>query len=96
LENCDFRIQGKSAILAFSASQQFSIDAINREENRSFIEGIIEKILGKKMKIRCCLLDEMMTDEKKYGEKITRTDNEEIVEKAIDIFGSDFVEVVDD
>jgi len=72
------------------------MEAIDREENRSFIEGVIEKITGRQVKVQCRLLDEQSMDDIKSEEKIVPSDNDEVIEKAIDIFGSDFVEVVDD
>ena len=90
-------MQGENkAILGFAPDQQFFMEAIDREENRSFIEGVIEKITGRQVKVQCRLLDEQSMDDIKSEEKIVPSDNDEVIEKAIDIFGSDFVEVVDD
>jgi len=97
LKDCVLRMQGENkAILGFAPDQQFFMEAIDREENRSFIEGVIEKITGRQVKVQCRLLDEQSMDDIKSEEKIVPSDNDEVIEKAIDIFGSDFVEVVDD
>ena len=97
LKDCVLRMQGENkAILGFAPDQQFFMEAIDREENRSFIERVIEKITGRQVKVQCRLLDEQSMDDIKSEEKIVPSDNDEVIEKAIDIFGSDFVEVVDD
>ncbi|MBM7582773.1 DNA polymerase-3 subunit gamma/tau [Caldicoprobacter guelmensis] len=92
LKDCRFVLDGKDkALLSFSADQQFFMESINREENRSFIEKVIEMVIGRQVKVRCVLADQKVSDE--VGKK---SRNDDIIEKAIDIFGEDFVEIVDD
>lgn len=94
LKDCIFSLdeKGSTAVLSFPPDQQFFMESINREENRSFVEKVIEKVTEKQVRVRCLLAAEgHTTDEVKENSQ-----NDDILEKAIDIFGADFVEVVDD
>jgi len=93
LKDCGFALEEKGvAVLSFSPDQQFFMESINKEENRSFVEKVIERVTGKQVKVKCVLAAQgHTTDERKESSQ-----NEDILEKAIDIFGADFVEVVDD
>lgn len=93
LKDCGFALDEKGvAVLSFPADQQFFMESINREENRNFVEKAIERVTGKQAKVRCIL-----ADQKAAGNELEeRSQNEDIIEKAIDIFGKDFVEIVDD
>ena len=42
------------------------------------------------------MLDETKEDDERHDENIVQSDSDEIIEKAIDLFGRDFVEVVDE
>ena len=97
LVNCTFKTQGDGkAVLYFPVDEQFAMETIDREENRSFIEEILEKLLGRQVKLRCRMLDETKVDDERLDENIVQSDSDEIIEKAIDLFGRDFVEVVDE
>ena len=97
LVNCTFKTQGDGkAVLYFPVDEQFAMETIDREENRSFIEEILEKLLGRQVKLRCRMLDETKVDDDRLDENIVQSDSDEIIEKAIDLFGRDFVEVVDE
>ena len=80
----------------FPVDEQFAMETMDREENRSFIEEILEKLLGRQVKLRCRMLDETKVDDERLDENIVQSDSDEIIEKAIDLFGRDFVEVVDE
>ena len=93
LKDCGFSLDEKGmAVLSFSPDQQFFMESINREENRSFVEKVIERVIGKQVKVRCVLAAQGHTSDEVKG----NSQNDDILEKAIDIFGADFVEVVDD
>lgn len=93
LKDCGFVLDEKgTAVLSFPQDQQFFMESINREENRSFVEKVIERTMGKQVKVRCVLADQGHTSDGVKG----NSQNDDILEKAIDIFGADFVEVVDD
>ncbi len=93
LKDCGFSLDEKGmAVLSFSPDQQFFMESINREENRSFVEKVIERVIGKQVKVRCVLAAQGHTSDGVKG----NSQNDDILEKAIDIFGADFVEVVDD
>lgn len=97
LVNCTFKTQGDGkAVLYFPVDEQFAMETIDREENRSFIEEILEKLLGRQVKLRCRMLDETKVDDERLDENIVQSDSDEIIKKAIDLFGRDFVEVVDE
>ena len=93
LKDCGFALDEKGmAVLSFPADQQFFMESMDREGNRNFVEKAIEKVVGKQVKVRCVLADQKTARSEPEG----KSQNEEIIEKAIDIFGEDFVEIVDD
>ena len=82
LVNCTFKTQGDGkAVLYFPVDEQFAMETIDREENRSFIEEILEKLLGRQVKLRCRMLDETKVDDERLDENIVQSDSDEIIEK---------------
>lgn len=65
----------------------FNVSLIEQENNRSYIEKMIKKATGQELRVKCMLEDQ--ADEQAVDENY-------VVEKAIEVFGADLVEVVDE
>jgi DNA polymerase-3 subunit gamma/tau len=90
IRDCQHRmLNNETMVLTFSPEQQFFMETVNKDDSRKFIEETIEKITGRHIKLHCRL-------EKNSEEEEDEVDTEDVVEKAIKIFGKEFVEVVDD
>ncbi len=79
---------GNIVILVFPPDQGFFVTAIEKEDNRKFIEEMILKVTGSSVNIRCRLEGE---DTNPFEE-----DDDVVVKKAIEIFGEERVQVVDE
>jgi len=86
------RAGGDSVNLVFpdKPERDFYIAAMEKESNRSYLEDVIFKITGNKVKVKC-QPEGAATPEDSKGE-----DADDLVKKAIDHFGLEFVEVVED
>ena len=87
VKDARLKVEGNIVQLLFSPDQGFLLAAIDREENRKFIEDMILKVSGESFRLSCALEGE---------EKIFKTKEDPLVQKAIDIFGKANVEIVDD
>lgn len=77
--------EGK-VILKFAPDQGFYAAAIEMDDKRTFIQDMIYKMTGKNVIVACQL-----------GESSNTSDeNDDVVKKAIEIFGEQFVEVVEE
>jgi len=90
--------------LVFPSQQEFYVAAIEKEDNSQYIEGLLLESTGQKFKLKCYTEDNVpnsiskdnileITDEEAPSEE---EEKEDIVQKAIDIFGKEYVEVIDD
>lgn len=83
---------GNIVTLIFPPDQGFFVAAVEKDSNREFIESIIKKVTGSDIDIRCCLEGE---DVGSSFESEQEDEEDAIVQKAIEIFGKDRIEIVD-
>ena len=74
-------------MLQFPPTSGFFIAAIEKEENRVFLEEQIQKVTGCKVRLRCQMKEDA-------GKQTGAVDD--IVKKAVRVFGKDLVKVVDE
>ena len=75
--------------LIFPPSLGFHVMLIEQENNRKFLEDTVKKVIGQQVRIKCLLEDQM-------EEQATGTEEDYIVKKAIEVFGEDLVEIVEE
>ena len=80
---------GNNFVLAFAPDQGFFYAAVEKEENRTFLEGLLQRITGRQLKLKCRLGFEPET--KKRG-----AEENDAVKQAIQAFGPELVEVVEE
>ena len=78
---------GNVVTLIFPPDQGFFVTAVEKEDNRKFIEDMILKATGKEVRVNCLLEGQ---------NKGLFVEEDPLVQKAIDIFGEDNIEIVDD
>lgn len=80
-----------AVVIKFPPEKSFSADAIEKEENRTYLEGVIEKMTGQTIRIRCSARDD-------EPEEVAVVENksDDIVGKAVELFGEDIVKVIDE
>jgi len=74
-------------VLQFPPTSGFFIAAVEKEENRTFLEEQVQKVTGRRVRLRCQM--------KEDAEKQTGV-SDDIVQKAVRVFGKDLVKVVDE
>jgi DNA polymerase-3 subunit gamma/tau len=89
--------------LIFPEDQGFFVAAIEKEENSKYIEELIAQVAGQHFKLKCYTRDnapgsgEMDVPEPAVVQEDGDEESEyDIVQKAIEIFGDEYVEVIDD
>jgi hypothetical protein len=70
--------------------QGFYAAAIDKEDNKAYLEGLIKQLTGTDLRLKCLIEDEDMIEAE------TVEDEDYIVKKAIEIFGADSVEVLEE
>ena len=82
------RLDGNGVFtLVFPPSSGFFVAAIEKEKNRAFVEELVQKVTGRKVRLRCRI-------EEDAEEQAAAADD--VVEKAVEIFGKDLVKVIDE
>lgn len=79
-------LEGNTINVSFEEGFAFHKEAIDKKENREYIEGVIEEYFGIKVKLRFLMDDEVEKKENSNEEK-------DLIEKVKSIFGEDIVEV---
>lgn len=79
-----WEISEKELVLLFKSGYTFHKEKVEDSENKKLIEGILEKVLGVKLKLTCRMEEEHLG-----------TDPDDPVQKALDIFGPGVVTIKD-
>ena len=84
------RLKENRLILYFPPMQGFYAAAIDKEDNKAYLEGLIKQLTGTDLRLKCLIEDEDMIEAE------TVEDEDYIVKKAIEIIGADSVEVLEE
>ncbi|MPN14517.1 hypothetical protein SDC9_161844 [bioreactor metagenome] len=86
-------VDGEKIMLCFTRQDSFSKEAVERADTKKEIEEIACEYFSKPIKIKAIFEDEAgkLDDEVKDDAKV-----DDIVKKAIELFGEDLVEVVEE
>jgi len=83
------RLKDNRLVLNFPETQGFFVAALDKEENRNFISGLVERVTGHKLTIKCQLEDKIDVND------TTKDNNDYTEKKAVEVFG-DYLEIVDE
>ncbi|HZJ83792.1 MAG TPA: DNA polymerase III subunit gamma/tau [Clostridia bacterium] len=107
LRETKLQVGGKNkniANLIFPTQQGFYVAAIEKDENSQYIEELIYKTMGQSYKLKCYTEDSMPSslfqeetsniqeEKEEYVEEV----QDDIIQEAINLFGSEYVEVIED
>ncbi|MGI6706716.1 MAG: DNA polymerase III subunit gamma/tau [Clostridia bacterium] len=79
--------------IAFPESGGFYVAALEKEDNRKFIEDTVQRLTGREYRIKFTIGDSPTEDSTPAP---AQDDGQEVVQRAIEVFGDEFVEVVED
>jgi DNA polymerase-3 subunit gamma/tau len=79
--------------IAFPESGGFYVTALEKEDNRKFIQDTVQRLTGREYRIKFIIGDSPAEDS---ATAPAQDDGQEVVQKAIEVFGAEFVEVVED
>ncbi|QZY57574.1 DNA polymerase III subunit gamma/tau [Crassaminicella profunda] len=86
------KVENNALVVAFKNGFGFHKEASGKSPYKEFIESIIKEILGQKVQLKCVMEDEI-EDLPKGDEGSLEQDQE--IEKIIEMFGEDLVEIVE-
>jgi len=86
-------IDGEKILLCFTRQDSFSKESVERSDTKKELEEIAAEYFSKPIRIKAVYEDEvaMASEEEK-----PQTDEDDVVKKAIELFGEDLVEVVEE
>ena len=87
-------IDGERVMLCFSKQDSFSKEAMEKHETKKEIEEMASEYFGMPVKIKPVFEDEVENKDDTEIEDVA--DENDVVKKAIELFGEDLVEVVEE
>lgn len=88
-------VEKNSLLIAFKDGYGFHKEAAGNSPNKEFIEGVIGEVLGQKISIKCVMEDEV-SSLSTAAKEISASQEDLELQKIIELFGADLVEVVKD
>jgi len=90
------RLDGNVLTLCFTENQGFHAAAVEREDNRKYLEQVMKQITGSDIILKCQVgsMDQVRQSPAKDDRYVT--DDDYIVRKAYEVFGEDLVEVIEE
>jgi len=79
--------------VAFPETGGFYVTALEKEDNRKFIQDTIQRLTGREYRIKYVIGDVPMEESAPVP---AQDDGQDVVQRAIEVFGDEFVEVVED
>jgi len=82
--------RGNNLLISFGEEGGFFISALEKEENRKYIESVIKRVTGREFSVKFII-------GKPEEEAVPEVDDRQLfINKAIELFGADKVEIVED
>lgn len=88
-------VEKSSLIVAFKDGYGFHKEAAGNSPNKELIEDVMEEILGQRISLKCVMEDEVERLSAASGE-ISASQEDLEVQRIIELFGADLVEVVEE
>ncbi|MBB6218827.1 DNA polymerase-3 subunit gamma/tau [Anaerosolibacter carboniphilus] len=88
-------VDKNALLIAFKDGYGFHKEAAGNSPNKEFIEGVIGELLGQKISIKCVMEDEVASLST-AAKEISASQEDLELQKIIELFGADLVEVVKD
>ena len=93
IEGVPLGVEGDHLVIGLRSGYNFHLDNLHRPENRTVIEGAIERVLQQHLGLRCTMLDG--DDEPHMSGQAVTAQTDPVVAKAMQLFGAEVVEIKD-
>ncbi|HET6947770.1 MAG TPA: DNA polymerase III subunit gamma/tau [bacterium] len=93
IEGVPLGVDGDYLIIGLRSGYNFHLDHLHRPENRTVVEGAIERVLQQHLRLRCTMLDG--DDEPHMSGQAVTAQTDPVVAKAMQLFGAEVVEIKD-
>ncbi|HPT78949.1 MAG TPA: DNA polymerase III subunit gamma/tau [Candidatus Atribacteria bacterium] len=90
------RLDGNVLTLCFTENQGFHAAAVEREDNRKYLEQVMKQITGSDIILKCQVGSMEQVRQSPAKDDRDVTDDDYIVRKAYEVFGEDLVEVIEE
>ena len=89
IEGIPLRIDGSILVIGLRTGYNFHAENLHRPENRSVVEGAVERILQRRLRLQCTIYD----GPSPAVEPAVTADGDPLVTKAAELFGAQILEV---
>ncbi len=85
------QVNGNRITLAYKDGFEFHKDAVNKPQNKEFLEGILVEFFGQPVELMILMKSCVPDNSGNYPEKSIEATKEEAIKEAVDFFGKDIV-----
>ncbi|HMM70235.1 MAG TPA: hypothetical protein PKD08_07040, partial [Gudongella oleilytica] len=85
------QVNGNRITLAYKDGFEFHKDAVNKPQNKEFLEGILVEFFGQPVELMILMKSCVPDTSGSYPEKSIEVTKEEAIKEAVDFFGKDIV-----
>ena len=87
IEGVPLRVEGTTLVVGLRAGYNFHVDNLHRPENRTVVEGAIERVLQRRLRLQCTLLDAPAQP------SVPPPPADPVVARAAELFGAQILEI---
>jgi len=89
IEGMPLEVRGATLVVALRSGYNFHVDSLHRPENRTVVEGALERVFGRPMTLRC----RVQEDRTAAASPPEETDGDPLVNRAMELFGGQVIGV---
>ena len=91
IEGIPLQVEAGTLVIGLRTGYNFHLENLHRPENRSIVEGAVERVLQQRLRLQCTILDGDTTQHPSGPAVSAATDP--VVAKAMELFGAQVVEI---
>lgn len=91
IEGIPLQVEAGTLVIGLRTGYNFHLENLHRPENRSIVEGAVERVLQHRLRLQCTMLDGETTQQPSGPAVSAATDP--VVAKAMELFGAQVVEI---
>ena len=91
IEGIPLQVEAGTLVIGLRTGYNFHLENLHRPENRSIVEGAVERVLQQRLRLQCTILDGDTTPHPSGPAVSAATDP--VVAKAMELFGAQVVEI---
>jgi len=89
IEGVPLRVDGSTLVIGLRTGYNFHVENLHRPENRTVVEGAVERVLKQRLRLACMIYD----DTPQAAGPTVSPDGDPLVTKAAELFGGQILEV---